>query len=95
MILQYKERCICDNGSLFCRDLKMIGERVVGNWWRKEGHRIDAEDVTDILGRRPTGSCRRHRICGFYGSPKLPSYDPQEKEHPVDCREDPRGGGDI
>lgn len=53
MILQYKETCMSGNGSLFCRDLKIIGEAVVENWWRKEGHRIDTEDVTDILAASP------------------------------------------
>ncbi len=37
----------------FCRDLKIIGERVVENWWRKDGHRLDAGDIADILAESP------------------------------------------
>ncbi len=53
MILQYKGNCISKNSSLLFRDLKVIGEKIVENWWRKEGHRIDPEDVTDILNASP------------------------------------------
>ncbi len=52
MILHYQERCIRKNGSLFCRDLKIIGE-TVKNWWRKEGHQVDTADVTDVLIEKP------------------------------------------
>ncbi len=37
----------------FCKDLKIIGERVVENWWRKDGHRLDAGDIADILAESP------------------------------------------
>jgi hypothetical protein len=53
MTLQYEERCIRENGSLFCRDLKIIGEKIIENWWRNEGHRVDLEDVTDVLAENP------------------------------------------
>ncbi len=41
------------NGPLFCKDLKVLGEEIVENWWRKEGHRVDPTDVTDILAASP------------------------------------------
>ena len=53
MTLQYGERCIRKDGSLFCRDLKIIGEKIVENWWRNEGHRVDSSDVTDVLTGSP------------------------------------------
>jgi hypothetical protein len=53
MTLRYQEGCVRRNGSLFCRDLKIIGEKIVRNWWRKEGHRVDVTDVTDILTASP------------------------------------------
>jgi hypothetical protein len=53
MTIRYEERCLRRNGSLFCRDLKIIGEKIVENWWRKEGHRVDVADVTDILTTSP------------------------------------------
>ncbi len=53
MTLQYQRSCISGNRTLFCRDLKVIGEKIVENWWRKEGHRVDPSDVTDILNANP------------------------------------------
>ncbi len=53
MTLQYQERCMSGNGLHFCGDLKIIGEKIVENWWRKEGHRVEVGDVTDILAASP------------------------------------------
>jgi len=53
MTLQYQERCVRRKGANFCRDLKIIGDQVLENWWRKEGHRVDVGDVTDILATSP------------------------------------------
>ena len=36
-------------GEKHRNDLKIIDKEVVGNWWRKEGHAIYAEDIDDIL----------------------------------------------
>jgi len=36
-------------GQKHRNDLKIIDREVVGNWWRKEGHAIYAEDIDDIL----------------------------------------------
>jgi hypothetical protein len=30
-------------------DLKIIDDQIVGNWWRREGHALYAEDIDDIL----------------------------------------------
>ena len=40
MTLRYQEKCISGNGLNFCKDLKIIGDKVVENWWRREGHRV-------------------------------------------------------
>ena len=53
MTLQYQERCMSGNGLHFCGNLKIIGEKIVENWWRKEGHRVDVGDVPDILAVSP------------------------------------------
>jgi hypothetical protein len=29
------------------------GGQVVSDWWRKSGHRVDVEDIADILESRP------------------------------------------
>ena len=40
-------------GKKYHKDLKIIHGLVKGNWWRKEGHRLDAADISDILSAKP------------------------------------------
>ena len=40
-------------GTKYSQDLKIIQGRVKDNWWRREGHRLSAEDVDDILSAEP------------------------------------------
>jgi hypothetical protein len=40
-------------GTKYYQDLKIIQGQVKGNWWRKEGHRLAAEDIADILSVKP------------------------------------------
>lgn len=53
MELRYQEGCIKRDDLNFCRDLKIIDDRIIENWWRKNGHRVDSGDVPDILASRP------------------------------------------
>jgi hypothetical protein len=53
MTFQYQGRCLTRNGGHYCQDLKIIGEQIIENWWRKEGHHVDVDDVTDILAVSP------------------------------------------
>ena len=41
------------NGDKYHQDLKIIRGVVKGNWWRAEGHRLDTDDIQDILSARP------------------------------------------
>ena len=41
------------NGKNYHQDLKIIGGKVKENWWRGEGHRLDTNDIQDILSARP------------------------------------------
>ena len=41
------------NGKNYHRDLKIIDGEVKENWWRGEGHRLDTNDIQDILSARP------------------------------------------
>jgi hypothetical protein len=63
-------RSIRINGETFHHDVKIIGDVVVGNWWRKQGHRLDVVDIEDILDFRPEvlviGT-------GYAGQMKVPS----------------------
>ena len=40
-------------GKSYRSDLKIINGEVVPNWWRKEGHRLSLEDLSDVLEARP------------------------------------------
>lgn len=41
------------NGKKYHQDLKIIHGEVKENWWRGEGHRLDTNDIQDILSARP------------------------------------------
>jgi hypothetical protein len=41
------------NGTKYNQDLKIIRGEVKGNWWRREGHRLAADDIQDILTAGP------------------------------------------
>lgn len=54
MIQKYESgRLIQINGEIFQGDVKIIEDKVIGNWWRKQGHRLDTEDIKDITASRP------------------------------------------
>lgn len=40
-------------GRRYQQDLKIVEGRVKAGWWRKEGHRVDADDLRDVLEARP------------------------------------------
>lgn len=40
-------------GKVYSSDLKILGEKIVPNWWRKQGHLLQLEDIEDILEFRP------------------------------------------
>ena len=40
-------------GKTYTTDLKIIGNTVKDNWWRREGHRLVSDDIVDILESRP------------------------------------------
>ena len=40
-------------GKSYHQDLKIIDGRVKGNWWRNQGHRLDIDDIADILSAKP------------------------------------------
>ena len=40
-------------GIKYQQDLKIIHGQVKNNWWRRQGHRLDPDDIRDILSARP------------------------------------------
>jgi hypothetical protein len=53
MIEAYSFGSLTFAGKQYKKDLKILGGRITGNWWRKEGHRVDVGDVSDILEAGP------------------------------------------
>ncbi|MEJ2587419.1 MAG: Mth938-like domain-containing protein [Deltaproteobacteria bacterium] len=41
------------NGTQHRKDLKIINDRVISEWWRDRDHRLDIGDVEDILSADP------------------------------------------
>ncbi|MFO7555981.1 MAG: MTH938/NDUFAF3 family protein [Desulfobacterales bacterium] len=41
------------NGKAYTDDIKIIQGKVVPTWWRKSGHRVDIDDIRDIIDARP------------------------------------------
>jgi hypothetical protein len=36
-------------GESHRNDLKIIDNKIIGNWWRRKGHALYAQDIDDIL----------------------------------------------
>jgi hypothetical protein len=41
------------DGEEHLHDLKIVEGHVIGNWWRNEDHRLDMDDIKDILSADP------------------------------------------
>ena len=53
MIESYDFGRIVINGRKFTSDVLIFPDRVDGNWWRKEGHILDVDDVKEIVDAKP------------------------------------------
>jgi hypothetical protein len=53
MIQEYHFGSMTVKERRYQQDLKIINGEVISNWWRKEGHSVDAEDVYDVMGAKP------------------------------------------
>jgi hypothetical protein len=56
------------DGQVYTNDVKIVGTRVAPEWWRKQGHYVDLDDVVDLLDAEAD-------ICifgtGAYGSMRI------------------------
>jgi len=56
------------DGQRYTRDLIILPERVIGGWWRREGHALHPNDLTAIFEAAPdvlvvgTGACGMMRV---------------------------------
>ena len=75
MIDSYSFGRIAIDERRYTADVIVLSDRVVDNWWRKEGHRLHVEDLKEAFETKPdvliVGT-------GYYGLVKVP---PETKKH--------------
>ena len=49
MIETYSFGNIMIKGKKYRNDLKIVGNQIIGDWWRREGHALYPMDIDDIL----------------------------------------------
>jgi hypothetical protein len=52
-IESYRFGKIVVDGQAHSQDLILLPERVLGGWWRREGHALHPEDLEAVLAARP------------------------------------------
>ncbi|MEW6067568.1 MAG: MTH938/NDUFAF3 family protein [Nitrospirota bacterium] len=50
---QYSFGRITIDGKTYISDVIIYPERVDSSWWRKEGHRLQVIDLTDVIKAKP------------------------------------------
>ncbi len=49
----YRFGRIVIDGKRYENDVIIFPDRVQSNWWREEGHRLQIEDISEILNEKP------------------------------------------
>ncbi len=52
-ISEYSFGHIVINGEAHSKDVILLPDRVVANWWRKNGHSLVVEDLAEVLEELP------------------------------------------
>jgi hypothetical protein len=52
-IQKYEFGSIVIDGKTYTSDVIVFPDRVRDRWWRKEGHRLDVDDLEEVLEFRP------------------------------------------
>jgi hypothetical protein len=52
-ITHYSFGRIVIDGTEHTRDVIILPEKVVGNWWRKDGHSLVLDDLNDVFSELP------------------------------------------
>lgn len=53
MIESYSFGRIVIDGQAYTSDVIIYPDRVDAHWWRKEGHRLDRHDLTEVVAEKP------------------------------------------
>ena len=49
----YRFGKIVINGTAYTKDVLILPDKVLSPWWRKEGHNLAIEDLTEIMDASP------------------------------------------
>jgi len=52
-VQNYQFGKITVDGKEYTSDLKIICGQIYPNWWRKEGHFLQVDDIQDVVNKRP------------------------------------------
>ncbi len=72
------------DGTRYVNDVILLPDQIIDNWWRLEGHRLDVDDLGEVVRNHP-----RLLIvgCGMYGMMKVPEATTRYlKERGIDVR---------
>lgn len=50
---QYSFGKIVIDGRTYTSDVIIYPDRVVSNWWRKQGHELSIEDIDEVIREKP------------------------------------------
>lgn len=72
MIESYEFGSIMINGKKYTKDLIIFPEKILDNWWRKEGHVLNVEDLKEIFEQKTKPEMLVVGT-GYYGIMKISS----------------------
>ena len=91
MIDSHKFGAIVVDGRRYTSDIIVLPERVIDGWWRKEGHKVCAEDLEEILNYEPKPQVLIVGT-GYYGLVKiLPEVKDTLGSHGIELVSQPTG----
>ena len=53
IIDSYRFGLIVINGKNYTSDVIIFSDRVNGNWWRKTGHELRLDDLSEVIAEKP------------------------------------------
>jgi len=89
LIESYDFGILVINGKKYRNDILVFPERILDNWWRKEGHELCIEDLREILSYEPKPEVIVVGT-GYYGIMKIPPKMEQTlKSHGIELMAQP------
>ncbi|MFX0015881.1 MAG: Mth938-like domain-containing protein [Promethearchaeota archaeon] len=53
LIKKYSFGSITIGDKTYSKDIMIVSDEILPNWWRKEGHNLHLEDLQEIIKRKP------------------------------------------